>query len=60
MPAPRASPAHHNSEPSQTPRTRIAARPSVASAPVKPIPAKIARKARIVIGLVMVSAKVET
>src|SRR6266851_6585321 len=59
LPAPKANPAHHNSEPSHTPKTRITARPNVASEPLKPMPAKIARKARIVIGLVMVSAKAE-
>ncbi len=58
-PAPKVSPPHHSSDPSQTPRTRTPPRAIVACSPANPMPAKIARKARIVIGLAMVSAKVD-
>src|SRR5919109_4368755 len=58
-PSPKLSASHHNSEPSQTPSTRIAARPSVALSPPRPTAANIPTNARIVIGLVSVSAKVD-
>src|SRR3954451_16167713 len=59
IPRPYTSASHHRSEPSQTPTTKIAARAKVAPSPARPTAEKMPRKARIVIGLVRVSANVE-
>ena len=59
-PMPRLNPSHHTNDPTHTPSTRNPARTSVACVPPRPSAAKIARKTRIVTGLVMVSAKAET
>src|SRR5271167_1243348 len=58
-PMPRLTPNHHTNDPTHTPSTRNPARTSVACAPPRARAAKIARKTRIVTGLVMVSAKAE-
>src|SRR5262249_54731034 len=58
-PSPKVSASHHNREPTHTPRTSVAARAKVASAPLRPRAEKMPRKARMVIGLVRVKAKVD-